>query len=113
MAINYELLNRGPLMLRHIVLWKFHPFAEGASREENLRAARERLLTLREEIPVLRSLEVGIDLLHSERSFDLALVALFDSKEDLAFYDAHPAHRAVVEFLRPLREKVIAVDHEY
>jgi len=51
--------------------------------------AREKLLGLKGKVPQLRSLEVGINIIHSARSFDIALVTEFDSLEDLSAYQSH------------------------
>jgi hypothetical protein len=63
-------------------------------------------------IPQLRHLEVGIDVLHSDRSYDLALVTKFDSLEELKNYQAHPFHVEVLKYMTSVRESSITVDYE-
>ncbi len=46
-------------------------------------------------MPSLRSMEVGIDFMGSERSYDLVLIATFDDEAGLAAYDKHPSHEEV------------------
>lgn len=41
------------------------------------------LTNMEGKIPVLRHIEVGTDILHLERSYDIALITKFDSLEDL------------------------------
>ena len=94
-------------MITHIVFFKFkdgHP--------ENIAKAREMLLNLKGKIPQLLHLEVGVDVLHTERSYDLALVSKFNSLEDLQAYQIHPLHVEVAEYLATVREAVAAVDYE-
>ena len=94
-------------MLMHIVLFKLKD-----RRAEKVAKAREKLLTLAGRVPQLRSLEVGVDLIHAERSYDLALVTTFDSLADLQAYQAHPKHVEVGGFMRPLCESIVSVDYE-
>lgn len=94
-------------MITHIVLFRLKD--RGA---ENVERTREVLEGLRGKVPVLRHLEVGTDVLHSERSFDLALTAKFDSLDDLQAYQVHPAHQEVVKYLAGVRESAFVVDYE-
>nr|WP_315989306.1 Dabb family protein [Desulforamulus aquiferis] len=64
------------------------------------------------KIPQLRHLEVGADVLHTERSYDLALITKFDSLEDLQTYQVHPVHVEVANYLAKVREAAVAVDFE-
>ncbi len=67
---------------------------------------------LKSRIPQLRQLEVGTDVLHSERSYDLALVTKFDSLEELEIYQKHPVHVEMAKYMTSVRESAIAVDYE-
>ena len=95
-------------MVVHIVMFRF----KEAQKEANIRRAKEMLEALPEKIEPLRSMEVGIDFLHSERSMDLVLTSTFDGKEGLEAYRIHPAHQEVVAFLKETTEKSVVVDYE-
>jgi hypothetical protein len=71
-----------------------------------------RILALRGAISVLRDLEAGADVVRSSRSWDVALLARFARREDLAEYAEHPAHRDFLAYLTPLLEASCAVDYE-
>ncbi|HOU91293.1 MAG TPA: Dabb family protein [Polyangiaceae bacterium] len=93
-------------MFTHVVLFKLvDPVAD-------VERVRQGLLALRDEIPGILGLEVGVDVLRQERSYDVALIVRFDSRAAHDAYQAHPAHRAFAELLRPLRSHVAAVDFE-
>ncbi len=94
-------------MIVHVVLFKLK---DGSP--ESVAATVKVLEGLRGRIPVLRELEVGADVLRTDRSFDLALTASFDSLEDLQAYQVHPAHQEVVAYIAGVRESVVAVDYE-
>ena len=64
-------------------------------------------------VPLLRGITVGIDFLHSERSYDVILEVLLDSKEALDLYQVDPYHVSVVKkHMHAVREASIAIDYE-
>lgn len=94
-------------MITHIVFFKLKDRSP-----ENIRKTRDVLIGMEGKIPQLRHLEVGIDLLRTERSYDLALIAKFDSLADLEAYQVHPVHQEVIEYIAKVRDTVLAVDYE-
>jgi heme-degrading monooxygenase HmoA len=94
-------------LITHIVLFKLLE-----SRVSEAAQVREVLAGMAGKIPQLRHLEVGINLIHSDRSYDLALVARFDSLEDLQAYQNHPVHVEVVKYMQEVRQSAVAVDYE-
>lgn len=95
-------------MITHIVLFKL---ADPAA--ENLTATRDKLLSMDGRIDLLRHLEVGVDLVRAERSYDIALTTRFDSLEDLQAYQIHPYHAGeVVPHMKAVCSSVVAVDYE-
>lgn len=95
-------------MITHIVLFKLaDPTAE------NLAATRNKLLSMDGKIDLLRHLEVGVDVIRSERSFDIALTTRFDSLEELQAYQVHPYHAGeVVPHMKAFCQSIVAVDYE-
>ena len=47
-------------MIKHIVMWKFKDFAEGATRQENLLKVKSMLEALPEKIDFIREMHVEI-----------------------------------------------------
>lgn len=92
-------------MITHIALFKLID-------RHNAQKAMEVLLGMKGKIPQLRHLEVGVDVLHSERSYDLALVTKFDSMEEMKTYQAHPVHVEVLKYMTSVRESSVTVDYE-
>ena len=95
-------------MITHIVFFKLaDPFPE------MIAATRDRLLGMKGKIGEIRHLEVGADVIRSERSYDLALVARFDSLADLRIYQEHPVHAGdVVPYVKSVCSSIVAVDYE-
>jgi len=100
-------------MLKHSVMWKFKDEAEGKTREENCTYIKGMLEALPASVPVLRSLEVGINAYPGPMSSDMVLVTTFDSKADLDLYAGHPEHVKVSTYVGKVRESRSVVDFEY
>lgn len=94
-------------MIRHIVFTKFR------NPDEDAPAAIEKLLALKAVIPEITEMEAGRDLMHSERSWDMALIVTLPSREALEIYANHPAHMQVKEFIHARRTGTATVDYEF
>lgn len=95
-------------MLTHIVLFKLTD-----PTPENLAATRNKLLSMDGKIDLLRHLEAGIDVIRSERSYDIALTTRFDTVEDLQAYQVHPYHAGeVIPHMKAVCSSIVAVDYE-
>ena len=95
-------------MISHIVLFKLTD-----PTVENLTATRNKLLSMDGKIDLLRHLEVGVDVVRSERSYDIALTTRFDSLEDLQAYQIHPYHAGeVIPHMKAVCSAIVAVDYE-
>jgi len=99
-------------MVKHIVFWRLKAEAHGNSAAENARLIREKLEALVGVIPGLVSLEVGLDFERSDQASDVALYSVFESREALAAYQVHPAHKAVMPFIAEARSERRVVDYE-
>jgi hypothetical protein len=95
-------------MISHIVLFKLNE-----SNPENASAVKNMLLSMNGKLPMLRQLEVGVDVIRSERSYDVALYSRFDSLADLQAYQVHPYHAdTVVPFMKANCAAIVAADYE-
>ncbi len=92
-------------MIRHIVFMKFPDFSVAQE-------AKKKLLSMKGQIPQLHGIEVGIDFSRSPRSYDLALVTTFKTKEDLEAYRIHPYHQQILQWLRAQDTQTKVVDYE-
>ena len=94
-------------MFRHIVLYRLkNPTQEAKEQLKN------RFLTLKGNVPQVKDIEVGIDVLESGRSFHVALVITFESKEDLKTYKSHPFHVAVSDYVHAVISESVSCDFE-
>ena len=94
-------------MIKHIVFFKLKD-----KSPESVAKTVEVLRGMEGKIPQLLSIEVGSDVVRSERSFDLALVTEVASLADLKAYQDHPAHQEVIVHINEVKELSVAVDYE-
>ncbi|MCC6503282.1 MAG: Dabb family protein [Deltaproteobacteria bacterium] len=94
-------------MITHVVLFKLKD-----SSPESIYKAEQVLRSLEGRVPVIRSIEVGVDVLRSQRSYDICLTVKFDTLEDLEAYQSHPEHVLVADYIGSVRESVAVVDYE-
>ena len=97
-------------MIRHIVMFKLKKTQPEESLDRIKNQIKLRLESLPGKIDVIRQMEVGINVVKSDRAFDLALVSSFDSLDDLETYRVHPAHQEVVSYIAEFKDQSAAVD---
>ncbi|HEX2849959.1 MAG TPA: Dabb family protein [Acidimicrobiales bacterium] len=94
-------------MILHVLMFKMRD-----PSPEHLAECKARLDSLPPKIPEIKSYDVGIDVLHSGRSWDLVLVSTFDDLDALRAYQVNADHEAVAAFLRSGAEASASVDAE-
>ena len=92
-------------MIRHIVLFKIKD--EFKSEIPQLVQAFYGMVG---KVDGLLQLEAGADILHSERSYDLALITVFRDRDAFDAYQTHPAHLPVKKRMHEVRETSVACD---
>jgi transcriptional regulator NrdR family protein len=93
-------------MLHHYVFIKYRR----GTPEAHIAEFGRRTLALRAAIAEIEHVEIGRDILHEARSWDLVLIMRFASVEALQRYQPHPEHVKVKEFNTPQVEAVASVD---
>ena len=94
-------------MYTHIVFFKLVE-----SSDNNIEFFKNTLLSMDGNISELRYIEVGVDDIRSERSYDIALITKFDNKEDYLSYDINEYHvEKVKKVIKPYMESSKTVDY--
>ena len=99
-------------MIRHVVMWRFADEAEGKTRQQNMEYIRDRLMALPPIIPQIKRMEIGIDIGRTDKSYDMMLLAEFESMEALAEYRDHPDHMAVSRYVGKVSIARVVADCE-
>lgn len=93
-------------MFTHIVFFKAKE-----PTVENLEFLKKTFLSMEGNIKELKELEVGVDVIRSDRSYDIAIITRFDSKEDYLAYDVDEFHvEKVKKVIKPYIECSKTID---
>jgi len=95
-------------MIKHIVFLKLED-----NSMENKQVFKNKIMSLKGKIDVLKYIEVGINFSKEERAYDLSLITDFETKEDLQAYAVDPIHVEVIKFLKSKNTITKVVDYEY
>ena len=96
-------------MVKHIVCFKLTDNSPAECEK-----AKEVLLSMVGKVPSAKKIEVGIDFLHSNRSYDVILMVDVEDREALEVYANDEYHCSVVKkHMHAVCEKSVTVDYEY
>ena len=97
-------------MVKHVLFVKLKE-----NTPEQCQKVKDLFLSMKEKIDFVREVTVGIDYLHSERSYDVGLELGVDSPEALEAYQVHPYHAGVVKpYITEVRDGInVVVDYEF
>ena len=94
-------------MIRHIVMFRIKD-----EFQDEIPQLVKNFQGMKGRIEGMIDLEAGADVYNSERSYDLALVTLFDSMESFRAYQTHPVHMPVRKRMHEVRSASVACDFE-
>lgn len=95
-------------MIRHIVLFKIKD-----EFKDEIPQLVKNFEEMRGRIEGMTELEAGADILHSERSYDLALITVFKDRAAFDAYQTHPVHLPVKKRMHEVRSASVACDFEF
>src|SRR5512146_2747836 len=98
-------------MIKHIVVWKLKD-SPAYSKSENAARIKNELEALRDKLPFVKKIEVGINFNSTAAAYDVVLYSEFASREHLDRYQNSPEHKAVADFIGTVREERVVVDYE-
>lgn len=99
-------------MIKHIVMWSVKDEHEGMSRAQIAEKIKTDLENLAGVIPEIIDIEVGINEKESPAACDISLYSEFASWDDMAAYQQHPNHQAVVDFVKQVVTERHVVDYK-
>lgn len=95
-------------MIKHIVCFKLKD-----NSQENCQKTHDILMSMKGKVDLLKDIQVGIDFLHSDRSYDIILETLFEDRAALDAYQEDPYHCEVVKkHMHAVRESSISIDYD-
>lgn len=96
-------------MIRHIVMWRLK---DKPNKHANAARIKQLLEGLRDRIPGLLKIEVGIDFSATAASADVVLLSEFTDRAALDAYQQHPLHAAMKPEIGAMTAERHLVDHE-
>ena len=96
-------------MIKHIVFMKF----KAGVTDKDIQELEKGMGGLPGRIPEIKEYQFGRDIVHSERSFDFALVSAFDDLDAMKRYQVNPNHLPVVAKVKEMSESILAVDFTF
>ena len=93
-------------MIRHIVMFKIKD-----EFKDEIPQLVKNFYGMKGKIEGMVNLEAGADFLHSDRSYDVALITEFDSREAFDAYQNHPVHLPVKKRMGEVRISSVACDY--
>lgn len=94
-------------MIRHIVLFKIKD-----EYKKEIPTLVENFYGMKGKIEGMTDLQAGSDVLHSERSYDIALITTFKDMDSFIAYQTHPVHMPVKKRMHEVRSASVACDFE-
>jgi hypothetical protein len=98
-------------MIKHIVFWRLKTELSEDERDAALQRIKQGFEALPGKIPGLKHIEIGFDYGRGPDASDIVLYSEFETREDLAGYEAHPEHLALVPMVRDVRTEKRVVDY--
>lgn len=94
-------------MFTHVVLFRLKDRSPAS-----VERAASVLRAMQGNVPSLRGIEVGVNVVPAERAYDIALITRFDSLAAMEEYQVHPNHVKVRDYMVSVMETSVAVDFE-
>jgi hypothetical protein len=96
-------------MIKHIVCFKLKD-----NSQENCEQTANVLRSMEGKVPQIKSIQVGVDFLHSQRSYDVILETVVDDEKALNDYQNDPYHCDVVKkHMHSVMESSVAIDYHF
>lgn len=96
-------------MIKHVVCYRLYERTEEKKQE-----VKKMFMSMKNKIEYIKEIQVGLDFLKSERSYDVVLEITFNSVEDMNAYQKHPYHLNTVKpFMAKSKELSVSVDYEF
>lgn len=95
-------------MIKHIVAWKL---VEG-NKKANALKIKAALEDLKDLIPEIKKMEVGVNVNRTNAAMDVVLYSEFDNLKDLESYQINSYHVSASEFVKSIVVDRKVVDYE-
>src|SRR3954471_5390228 len=99
-------------MVKHIVFWRLRADLSTADRDAAMQRIKAGFEALPGKVPGLLKSEIGFDFNRGPDASDIVLYSEFATRADIAGYETHPEHKALVPMVRDVRTEKRVVDYD-
>lgn len=92
-------------MVKHVYLYKLKP---GVHPDD----VKRELMTLRQHVPEIADMEVGINFKPAANAYDLVEVCTFQSQEDFLAFGANQYHEHIRQYMKSVQLDGVKADYE-
>lgn len=92
-------------MIKHVYLIKLKDPARA-------RGVADRLLGMRDAIPEILDMEVGLDFRGTPTSYDVCEICTFATREDFEVFGRHPRHQQIRDYIDSVQQQIAKADYE-
>jgi len=97
-------------MLKHIVMMKLKQAEVSVFKERQLKL-ESILKELKNHIPSLHKIEIGLNISDRPTAYDIVLVSEFKNEADLNEYRVHPKHVDALSYIKEVVAEAKVVDY--
>ncbi len=99
-------------MIVHISMAKYKESALGCTKEENIRRMKAMTEGLKDKVPTLKRIEVGVNVLHGPDDYDVVSYSEYEDMQAAQATVKHPAHDELIAALKEVTEGSHTVTYE-
>lgn len=92
-------------MIKHVYLYKL-------KQEASAEQVRQKLLSLRERVPQIARMEVGLNFKPAENAYDLIESCEFNTLEDFRTFGLDAYHEEIRQYMKTVAEHGVKIDYE-
>ena len=92
-------------MIKHVYLYKL-------KQDVSAEAVIQKLMSLRQHIPQIAHMEVGLNFKPAENAYDLIESCEFSTMEDFHIFGADAYHEEIRQYMKTVVEHGVKIDYE-
>lgn len=92
-------------MIQHVYLFKLRD-------EADPNEVKEKLLTLRDHVPQMAHMEVGLNFKSAENAYDIIEVCTFQTHKDFMAFGANEYHEQIRQYMKTVQVDGVKIDYE-
>tara|TARA_B110001450_G_scaffold158322_1_gene147647 strand:+ start:568 stop:849 length:282 start_codon:yes stop_codon:yes gene_type:complete len=93
-------------MIKRVSVWRL-------KNKEDAETMKDALLSMKDKVPSLVDIEVGINISSHSSAFDIVFIGSFVNSEALKAFESDKFHESIGGLVNRLKEQRVVVDYEF